>query len=224
MPWNSSKSDINPNHAVFIAIRDWLVQVVKDYASLSRRLEGEWEEKVFSYPQGKIEQINIGNLPDAKKSYLPPLPQSKLRYADKVKQANKRIAKEKPWTIGIFETIIAVDLLFKQKLEQKNRICLILLDSILEIAFKEYLVNDSGIQYSDQHLQQIFSQRTQVQLEVSKSKKNISFTDWKKIDYYYKMRCKLVHERASVQISDYQVEDYREIVEDVLRELFALKL
>ena len=38
MPWNSSKSGINPNHNMFIALRGFLVQVVKDWASLSRRL------------------------------------------------------------------------------------------------------------------------------------------------------------------------------------------
>ena len=36
MPWNSSKSDISTKHEVFVALHDWLVQVVKDYASLSR--------------------------------------------------------------------------------------------------------------------------------------------------------------------------------------------
>ena len=36
MPWNSSKSDISTKHEVFLALRTWLVQVVKDYSSLSR--------------------------------------------------------------------------------------------------------------------------------------------------------------------------------------------
>lgn len=32
MPWNSSKSDISTKHLVFVAIHDWLLQVVKDSA------------------------------------------------------------------------------------------------------------------------------------------------------------------------------------------------
>jgi hypothetical protein len=36
MPWNSSKSDINTSNEVFVSLRNWLVQVVKGYASLSR--------------------------------------------------------------------------------------------------------------------------------------------------------------------------------------------
>ena len=49
MPWNSSKSDINSSHEVFLAIQNWLVHVVKDYTSLSRRLnklDGGWPESV----------------------------------------------------------------------------------------------------------------------------------------------------------------------------------
>ena len=32
MPWNSSKSDINTKHEVFIALHNWLLEVVKGYA------------------------------------------------------------------------------------------------------------------------------------------------------------------------------------------------
>jgi hypothetical protein len=67
MPWNSSKSAINPNHPVFRALREWLIQVVKDYSSLSRRLEGTWSETVFSYPTGQYHRINIVNFPLVKK-------------------------------------------------------------------------------------------------------------------------------------------------------------
>lgn len=42
MPWNSSKSDVSTKHEVFLALHSWLVQVVKDYASLSRIWMGDW--------------------------------------------------------------------------------------------------------------------------------------------------------------------------------------
>jgi hypothetical protein len=219
MPWNSSKSAINPNHPVF---RDWLVQVVKYYSSLSRRLEGDWPEKVFKYPTGKMVEVTIDNFPEAKKSYLPPLPKSKPRYGDLVKQANRKIAKEKPWSTGLYEGIIAVDMVFNQKLEQKNRICLILLDSVLEIAFKEFLVNDSGQNYADAALLRLFNIRNDVHNEI---KKYINIDDkiWKKIDYYYRLRCKLIHERVTVAVDDTQIENYRGVVEKVLRQLFKLQ-
>ncbi|MCK4527845.1 ATP-binding protein [candidate division WOR-3 bacterium] len=222
MPWNSSKSGINPNHSVFVALRSWLVQVVKDYASLSRRFEGDWSEKVFKYPSGKIVKVNIVSFPEAKKSYLPPLPKSKPRYGDLVKQANRKIAKKKPWTKGLYEGIIAVDLIFKQKLEQKNRICLIILDSTLEIAFKEFLVNDSDRTYNDTKLLNLFNNRSFVHNEVKKYVK-LSSNLWKKIEHYYRLRCKLIHERATVGIDDDQVEDFRDVVQKVLKKLFKLR-
>ena len=42
-----------------------------------------------------------------------------------------------PWTIGLYESIIATETVFKTKLFEKNRICIIILDSCLEIGFKE---------------------------------------------------------------------------------------
>lgn len=223
MPWNSSKSAVNPNHNIFLSLREWLVQIVKDYTSLSRRFEGYWPEKVFKYKTGTIKEVPITNFKTARKSYLPPLPESKPRYGKRIKQANKKIAMDKPWTIGLYEGIVAADLIFNQNLEQKNRICLILLDSTLEIAFKEYLVNDSGVAYSDVRWLQISNNRNAVQNEV-KRRKRIGLKVWKKIDYYYKLRCKLVHERATVQISDGQIEDYRGVVEGILKQLFGLQL
>lgn len=221
MPWNSSKSGINPNQTVFVALRNFLVQVVKDWASLSRRWEGQWPEEVFRYGSGKIKEIKIKNFPTAKKSYLPPLPKSKPRYGDLVIQANRNIAKDKPWTTGLYESIIAADLIYKKKLHQKNRINLIILDSTLEIAFKEYLVNGSGHYYSDSQLLTLFRNRSDVEEEIKKYV-HISQKMWQKIDHYYTIRCKLVHERATVGISDEQVEDYRQVVEKVLKKLFGL--
>lgn len=222
MPWNSSKSGIDIKHRVFTALRDWLVQVVKEYASLSRRFEGDWPDKVFKYPTGQIVECKITNFPEARKSYLPTLPKSKLRYSDKIEQVNRSIAKEKPWTKGIYEGIIAVDLIYNKRFEQKNRICLMLLDSTLEIAFKEFLVNDSGKHYKDDDLLRMFRDRKLVQKEVQEHKK-FNPDIWKKIDYYYGLRNKLVHERVTVGIHDSQVENYREVVQEILTALFKLQ-
>lgn len=223
MPWNSSKSDINTNHKVFMALRSFLVEgVVKDYASLSRRLLGEWPEKVFKFTTGKIVEHKIEDFPTAKKSYLPPLPRSKLHYGDIVKQDNRDIEKERPWTKGLYETVIAVDIIQKQNFGQKNRICLILLDSTIEIAFKEYLVNESGNQYNSSHLTKLFTNRSDVQEEIKKYI-DLGSDMWKKIGYYYKLRCSLIHERATVGIHDDQIDNYREVVEKVLTKLFQLQ-
>lgn len=221
MPWNSSKSDINTRHQVFRALQGWLVQVVKDYASLSRIWMGDWPNKVFKYKTGSITDVPIDDFPTAKKSYLPPLPKSRPRYAEVITQMNREVAKRKPWAKGLYEGVVAADLISKQKLEQKNRVALIVLDSTLEIAFKEFLVNESGTTYNDAKLLQIFGNRTTVHSEIKKHVK-ISKDTWKKIEFYYRLRCKLVHERVTVGIADEQLQDFREVVQGVLKKLFKL--
>lgn len=222
MPWNSSKSDISTKHSVFLALHDWLVQVVKDYAALSRIWMGEWPEKVFKYKTGTFENVEIKDFPTVKKSFLPPLPKSRPRYGEVITQRNKAIGQKKPWTKGLYEGVIAADLIAKQKLEQRNRIALIVLDSTLEIAFKEYLVYESGAYYNDAHLLNIFKSRHSVQQEIQKYVK-ISVDTWKKIGHYNNLRNKFVHERGTVGLDDDQIGDYREVVEGVLKKLYRLK-
>jgi hypothetical protein len=222
MPWNSSKSDISTKHAVFLALHDWLVQVVKDYASLSRIWMGDWPRKVFRYKTGTIREVRVDDFPTVTKSFLPPLPRSRPRYSEVVTQKNARVAKRKPWTKGLYEGIIAADLISKHhRLEQRNRISLILLDSTLEIAFKEYLVNESGTFYKDSQLLSIFSSRKSVHDEIQKYV-TIAADVWKKINHYYSLRNKLVHERSTVGIDDSQIQDFREVVEAVLKKLYKL--
>jgi len=222
MPWNSSKSDINTKHEVFSAMQNWLVQVVKDYAALSRIWIGDWDEKVFRHKSGQIKEIQVTDFPEVKKSFLPPLPRTRPRYGERIAQKNKAIAKKKPWTRGLYEGVIAADLISKQRLEERNRIALIVLDSTLEIAFKEFLVNESGQVYNDAKLLSLFGNRSTVHGEV---KQYVTFKPdvWKKIEYFYRLRNKLVHERASVGVQDTQINDFRGVVEKVLSKLYKLK-
>ncbi len=223
MPWNSSKSAIYVNHPVFIALRNSLVQAVSYYASLSRRWQGKWPKEVFRFVSGKIEEIKIDNFPKAKKLYLPPLPISKPRYSELIVKLNRVLAKDKPWTTGLYESIAAVDLITKKNWQQKNRINLIILDSTLEIAFKEYLVYGSGKYYSDKDLYDLFSNRNKVQNEV---KKYINIPDelWVKVNYYYGIRSKIIHERANAGINDDEINEYRTVVETFLKKMFDLAL
>lgn len=225
MPWNSSKSDINTYDDVFVSLRNWLIQVVKDYASLSRRLskfEGGWPKHVFKYKTGTFTKVTVDDFPSVNSSYLPPLPESRPKYARMVESKNQKLANRKPWAIGLFESVIAVDWILKQDFQQKNRIALILLDSTLEIAFKEYLLNESGQAYSPARFQTLMSNRSDVQREVARFA-SITTTDWGKIDHYYRTRNQLIHLKSSMAISDPETADFRKTVERVLRKLFGLK-
>ena len=122
MPWNSSKSDISTKHHVFMALHDWLVKVVADYARISRVWMGDWPDKVFSYGEGKIVDIPIADFPTARKSFLPDAPKSRPRLAERVAISNQRLAKRKPWVKGLYEGMVAATTVAKQPLEQANRL------------------------------------------------------------------------------------------------------
>lgn len=109
------------------------------------------------------------------------------------------------------------------RLHDGNRIALIVLDSALEIAFKEYLVNESGEAYSDKRLKEIFEARHKVHEEVRRHNE-MTRNFWQKVNFYYNLRCKLVHERASVAIADAEIEDFRSVVELAFKKLFGLKM
>ena len=225
MPWNSSKSNINANHYIFQALRNWIFDIVKNYSSLSRRLEGHWPDEVFKYKEGEFLDVPVSDFNITSKSYLIDLPGVNQRYGDVVKQKNVTIEKIKPWTKGLSDAIIAVDYLRKQKIETRNRMALILLDSNLEIAFKEYLVNDSGTHYTDAQLLSLFKARHTVEAEIKKyfTTSQITVNDWKKIKYYYDLRCKFIHQRATATVTDPDIDDHQKIVQKVLKVLFQLK-
>ncbi|MFA5862555.1 MAG: ATP-binding protein, partial [Candidatus Thermoplasmatota archaeon] len=214
MPWNSSKSGLNYSHPVFVALRGWLVNAMKEYATISRRLAGSWPETVFKHGEGKVKDVFVDDFPTAKKSYLPSVP-ARAGGAASIKSINKEIFEERPWTRGLIGGVSALPHLSRGKLADGNRIALIVLDSTLEIAFKEFLVHESGHHYSDQDVLRIFAQRHFVHDEVKKHR-TMTKTFWKKVGYYYGLRCKLVHERATVAIPDSEIDDFKELVEGAL--------
>jgi len=143
-----------------------------------------------------------------------------------LKEKNKKILKDKPWTLGLVEAMGFVDLLSRQKYETKNRVSLILLDSNFEIALKEFIVHRKDLFpshiYTNAKLASIFGQRTtvirEVQNHVKLSKGLIS-----KVNHYYEIRNNLIHQRATVLITNKEVDDYCSTIEKVLSKLFDLK-
>jgi len=219
MPWDSSKSGINSKHPVFQAIRQSIIDATKRFAQVSRSLQGKWDSEVFPHKTGHIVTEKLDTMASIPKSYLPTPPASKQKWYQKIAIANNAIVAQKPWTAGLLDSIIAVDLFFKNSLTQKNRICLIILDSTIEIAYKEYLVNEKNI--GNQAFKNIAENRADVEKEVLKHL-SIDQATIQKINHYYKLRCDLIHQRATPNVIDGQIEDYRAIVEKVLSDMFGL--
>lgn len=223
MPWNSTKSDINFNHPVFQGIRPTLIQLVSHFSSLSRRLKNQWEKKVFKFEEGSIQEIAPVDAQQGKRLVLPPLPKVNKPHVEVLKAKNRSQLRDLPWTLGLVEAIAAVDIIARQKLETKNRITLILLDSNFEIALKEFIVHRTDLfppaQFNIQHL---FEKRFKVINAVSQ-KVQIPSKLVDKAKHYYELRNKLIHERATVSITDTDIEIYRETIEQLLTTLFGLQ-
>lgn len=216
MPWDSSKSGVNSKHPVFQALRQSIIDATKKFAQVSRSLQGKWDKQVFPYKTGHIVTAKLDTITSIPKNYLPVPPASKQKWHQKILEANAAILASKPWSVGLLDSVIAVDLLSKHSLTQKNRVCLIILDSTVEIAFKEYLLNEKNT--GVQAFKKIADNRADVQKEVEK---HLSI-DSAKINYYYKLRCDLIHQRATPNITDPEIEDYRSVVEKLLQDMFGL--
>lgn len=92
----------------------------------------------------------------------------------------------------------------------------------MEIAFKDYLVYEATKHYCDADLVKLFSNRHVVCNEIKKYVQ-LSDKDWPKIKYYYNLRCKLVHERSSANITDTELQEYRTLVQRVIKKLFNMR-
>lgn len=227
MPWNSSKTGINYSHPLFHAIRPALIQLVTQFSSLSRRLKDDWEAKVFKYSKGEVQKVDGDLVTQGKKLVLPPLPKVNKPHVETLKAKNESKIMDQPWTLGLVEAVAAVTILSRQKLETKNRIALILLDSNFEIALKEFIVHRSDLfppkTYTDSRIKELFETRHRVIDEVS-SKIDIPKKLLDKAKHYYVLRNKLIHERATVGITDSDVEYYDDTIREILQILFGLDL
>ncbi|AFL83599.1 molecular chaperone of HSP90 family [Belliella baltica DSM 15883] len=224
MPWNSSKSEIDFKHKTFREIMDHIERVLFTYASMSRNWSGEWEEKIFQYKTGIVKTEALNDVSRNVRIHLPAVPRSpkKRKYADILKRNNRAIAQSKPWIVGSYETEIAVEQIISLKLEQNFRISMLLLDSGLEIAFKDYLVNDSGKTFSEGRLAAIMKNRSEVHNEIKGCKVRINKEQWKKIEHFYRLRCDLVHKRSTVTISFNDLNTFRETYKYTVNKLFKV--
>lgn len=226
MPWNSSKSGINPGHPVFQHLRPALIQVVSHFSSLSRRLRHQWDSLVFPYREGSVERLNPTEIKPGRRLSLPALPRVKRSHVEHLKERNKKVLRDSPWTLGLVEGIAAVDVIQRQRLQTRNRIALILLDSNFEIALKEFIVHRIDLFppqiYNDAKIHQLFRKRQDVIAEVTQ-KISIPARILTRAGHYYLSRNKLVHERATVDVTEEDVENYRSTLQELLKILFGLK-
>src|SRR5690606_23556782 len=154
-----------------------------------------------------------------KKIILPALPKVHRARSEKLKTLNSTIVKNEPWTLGLVEAIGIVEIISKQKIDTKNRISLILLDSTFEISLKEFIVHRGDIfhpsKYKDGEIQRLFQNRHSV---IKLIREHVIIPDnlIKLSNHYYEIRNKIIHERATVGISDNDIVLYKGAIEKIL--------
>ncbi|MEX5579865.1 ATP-binding protein [Pseudophaeobacter sp. A-200-2] len=142
MPWTSNKSGINWSHPTFLEIRSRIVSLNAHFVKVSRRLKNEREEKVYAHQKGEMEEISLDHKESYKKVVDLPLPRGRRKaYSERIIDENAGITLSKPWTLGLVEAMGVADTIARKRLHTKNRIGLIILDSNLEIALKEFIVH-----------------------------------------------------------------------------------
>lgn len=224
MPWNSSKNGINYGNLAFEQIRTRLVPLVSYFTSLSRRLRDDWNEQVFRHDVGDVEEVPASDIV-GRHPVLPALPRVNKPRAERYKANNKVQIQNMPWTLGLVESLAMVDVVERQRFQTKNRISLILLDSTFEIALKEFIVHRNDLfppaQYNDVEIARLFGRRNLVTNAVLQKRPNLkSLIDT--ANHYYMMRNKLIHERATVDVTEADIKNYRMTVERLLNSLFDL--
>lgn len=227
MPWNSSKSGIDTDHPIFHRIRPTIIELNSHYSSLSRRLKDRWDSAVFCHRTGSYEDVVQNVVGEVPRLNLPPLPRVHKTRVEHLRERNRKVISQSPWTLGLVESIAATDVVLNQRYDTKNRIALILLDSNFEIALKEFIVHRTDLfdpkKFTDKHFLELFSNRRDVVNLIEKTVPEISRTELDKANHFYSMRNKLIHERASTTVTDHDIQNYRECIQRILKILFNLR-
>ncbi len=221
MPWNSSKSEISTNHHTFLALHDWLVNVVSDYARISRVWMGAWPEKVFAHKTGTMTEVPIDAAIEANRSFLPDPPPSRPRLPARVAKTNQRIAKRKPFVVPLYEGVVAAVAVAKQPLASANWLALNLLELTLVATLKAWLVNESQEELSDVELRKLL--RDPKPSTALQSAVPLIEDDWEEITLLRRQIDKLTFGAAPPVIRDDELSLAEELVKRVLRTLFNVE-
>ncbi len=126
------------------------------------------------------------------------------------------MGKQKPWINGLIDGISASNLIRISKIEHKNRIAFIILDSTLEMAFKKFIENEKKIinvkdstWRNRETINKIVKKHTDFDKEV-----------WDDVEYFYGIRIGLYHEDSEKTVTDTTIDNFQEVVEFFINNLF----
>ncbi|MFC1690871.1 hypothetical protein ACFL0W_01710 [Nanoarchaeota archaeon] len=123
-----------------------------------------------------------------------------------------------PWIHGIIDTLTGAKLILNSSIEGRNRLALILLDSGLEIGFKDYLTYIEGIKKIDPNA----LRNREALHKIVKKKTNFPKSIWESIDYFYVIRCGLYHEDSGKTITNKGILDFFNLLIHIFDTLFSI--
>ncbi|MCC5946783.1 MAG: hypothetical protein JJT94_17760 [Bernardetiaceae bacterium] len=184
----------------------------------------ERETALKPFNEGTIVANEIESVSEIISTNLPPIPKMKKSSGDRIKLLNSQLASAEPWIIGTYESIMVSEHLKTKKFESKNRIILILVDSSIEIAFKDYLTYKVPTHYSNTKLTSIFEKRHLVVAEVKNHCGSlIKPAEWTQLSYFYGLRCDLTHKRSSAGISNADINKFIKLGKRIHSQLLGIK-
>ncbi len=123
-----------------------------------------------------------------------------------------------PWINGLIDSLTATRLILNTNIESRNRLALILLDSTLEVSFKNYLSYVKDIKKLPDN---VLKNREELHKIV---KRNTTFGKdiWDSIDYFYDKRNDLYHEDVGKTLPDLSILDFFNLVIFIIDQLFSI--
>jgi Histidine kinase-, DNA gyrase B-, and HSP90-like ATPase len=219
MPWTSKKDGINYNHPTFQSLKADIITTVVNSVKLSKSLKPEFSTKVQPYKTGKVVETSLNSSDAIRPNRLPTPPKFRKDYKEDILTLNKPLGLIKPWTKGLFETVIAEAVISRQSvLTQKNRISLILLDSTIEIGCKEFLKHKIDMSQGD------IRKLDRLALHREVAKHVLTGDDiWSRFRRYYEFRNTFIHETAGLTASDGTIDSFRNDVKTFLSAAFKIR-
>lgn len=126
---------------------------------------------------------------------------------------------KQPWINGLIDGLSASNLIRSSTIENKNRIAFIILDSTLEIAFKNYILNVKKLP----NIKDSTWRNRETVNKIVKKHTDYETDTWNEVDYFYNIRTGLYHADSEKTVSDTIINDFHDTVEFFINNLFNVQ-
>lgn len=125
--------------------------------------------------------------------------------------------KTSPWALGLIEALKCVGMIRASNLQTKNRLAMLMLDSTLEIAIRQYLTNVKKITLDDkQH------RHRDTLIRIAKGHIDLEAEVWDHLKYFWMTRNPQYHQEANVVVTDVVFGEFQDIVSHILKILYGI--